>query len=152
MEIIGNNNYLIFPDGKVYSKYCKRYLKPWKGGKGYLYVDLCKDGKGKAVSIHRLIGLNYIPNPENKKCIDHINRIRTDNRIENLRWATDSENCQNRSLNKDNKSGTQNISYNKRDNVYLYKKTINKVCHVKYFKTLEEAINYKTEYESNLLE
>ena len=61
--------------------------------------------------IHRLIGLHYIPNPENKRCIDHKNRIKTDNIVENLRWATDSENSQNQGVHKDNKIGIKNLSY-----------------------------------------
>ena len=61
-------------------------------------------------------------------------------------------NCKRRVLNKNNKLGTPNICYDKSQNRYEYKKTINGERHYQYFKTLEEAINYKTEYESNLLE
>ena len=45
MEIIGYNNYLIYEDGKVQNKKTKRYLKPATHKYGYLYVDLCVDGK-----------------------------------------------------------------------------------------------------------
>ena len=145
MEIEGYNNYLIYEDGKVYNQKYKRYLKQGFHGRGYLYVSLWKDGKGKNISIHRLIGDHYIPNPENKRCIDHINRIKTDNRIENLRWATHSENNQNTGIRKDNKLGIKNISSYKYG--YRYEKIINKVVHRKSFKTLEEAVNYKKDYE-----
>lgn len=44
------------------------------------------------LSCHRVVAQIFIPNPENKKEVDHINNIRSDNRVENLRWATPSEN------------------------------------------------------------
>ena len=59
---------------------------------GYEQVVLWNNGFGRGLSIHRLVALAFIPNPDGKKEVDHINRIKTDNRIENLRWATRSEN------------------------------------------------------------
>lgn len=61
----------------------------------YYNVVLYKDRVGKSFRVHRLIAEAFIPNPENKPCIDHINTIPTDNRIENLRWATLKENANN---------------------------------------------------------
>jgi hypothetical protein len=98
--------------------------------------------------IHRLVALHYIPNPDNKPCVDHINRDRKDNRLENLRWTTYSENGQNVDKRKDNKSGHKNISYDKRYQGYRYVKNINGVIKQKYFKTLEEAIEYKKNIEN----
>lgn len=83
-----------YKDGRVYF-YKSKVLKPSKDRYGYYFVNLCKEGKRTPKSIHRLIAEAFIPNPENKRDIDHINTIRTDNRIENLRWATRSENCLN---------------------------------------------------------
>lgn len=45
--------------------------------------------------VHRAVAELFIPNPDKKLCIDHINTIRTDNRVENLRWVTQKENCNN---------------------------------------------------------
>lgn len=65
------------------------------GKRGYYVVSLNKDGVSKTFTLHRLIAKAFIPNPENKRFIDHINTIRTDNRIENLRWVTAKENANN---------------------------------------------------------
>ena len=62
---------------------------------GYKRVQLCKDGIHKLERIHRLVAMAFIPNIENKPCIDHINTDRSDNRVENLRWVTHEENCNN---------------------------------------------------------
>lgn len=64
---------------------------------GYLQY-LFSNGTGnkrKLMSIHRVVAIAFIPNPLNKPNIDHINTIRTDNRVENLRWCTQSENNRN---------------------------------------------------------
>lgn len=148
MEIVGYENYLIYPDGKVYSKKSKRYLKHTDDGNGYYRISLSKDGIVKKHRIHRLVGLHYIPNPDNKRFLDHINRDRKDNRIENLRWVTDCENQHNRGVQNNNKStGIKNIYYNKREDRYSYRKIIRGKIHKKSFKTLEEAIAYKEDYE-----
>lgn len=70
-------------------------LKSRKNKYGYLQIGLCKDGKQKTYRIHRLVAQAFIPNPENKKEIDHINTVRDDNRVENLRWSTRVENINN---------------------------------------------------------
>ena len=58
---------------------------------GYIYVSI----HSKTKSLHRLIALTFIPNPENKPFVDHINCIRDDNKLDNLRWVTVSENTRN---------------------------------------------------------
>ena len=93
MEINNYPNYLIYEDGRVWSKYNRngvngRFLKPFKLNTGYLDYRLFKDNKYKHKTVHRLIAEHYIPNPNNLPTVDHINGIRDDNRIENLRWAS----------------------------------------------------------------
>ena len=145
MEIVGYENYLIYPDGKVYNKERKRYLNPNTDIRGYKRVNLhiYKDKKICMKYIHRLVAEHYISNPENKREVDHINRITTDNRIENLRWATRTENTQNTGIYKTNKSGHKNISYVKRYNKWKYDKHYRGKLYRKIFKTKKEALCYK---------
>ena len=58
---------------------------------GYEKVSLTNNGKRKEYSVHRLVAMAFIPNLENKPTINHKNGIKTDNRIENLEWATHKE-------------------------------------------------------------
>lgn len=55
----------------------------------------------------------FIPNPYNKKCVDHINGDITNNYLENLRWATNSENMWNKRISKKNKCGIKGVMYDK---------------------------------------
>lgn len=73
----------------------QKILKNILQNNGYYGVTLRKGGKSTRKNIHRLVAEAFIPNPYNKPCIDHINTIRTDNSIENLRWCTEKENNQN---------------------------------------------------------
>lgn len=62
---------------------------------GYLQVGLWKNHKKSTKSIHRFVALTFIPNPENKPEIDHIDGNRLNNRVDNLQWVTKSENMLN---------------------------------------------------------
>lgn len=70
-------------------------LKPYLGNRGYLSVVLSKDNKTKIKMVHKLVAEAFIPNEDSKPFIDHINNIKTDNRVENLRWVTHKENMRN---------------------------------------------------------
>lgn len=61
---------------------------------GYKTVYLY-GAKNRKFLIHRLVAQAFIPNPDNKPCVDHINTITTDNSVQNLRWVTEKENANN---------------------------------------------------------
>lgn len=59
---------------------------------GYTATLFCRNSKVTQYKIHRLVGIAFMPNPENKRDINHISGVRSENRLENLEWATRSEN------------------------------------------------------------
>lgn len=63
--------------------------------RGYRTICFCINGKTKRFRVARLVAETFIPNPYNKEQVDHINTIKTDDRVENLRWVTRSENMNN---------------------------------------------------------
>lgn len=69
-----------------------RILKQKVKTNGYFYVTFSYNGVDKQFSVHRLVAQAFIENPKNKAFVNHINGIKTDNRIENLEWCTPSEN------------------------------------------------------------
>lgn len=96
-DIIGYEGlYQINRHGEIKSK--QRILKNNKQKNGYIRINLSNSGKTKKHYIHRLIGLQFIPNPENKPTIDHIDRNRQNNSLDNLRWATHAEQNNNASF------------------------------------------------------
>lgn len=81
--------------GKQYCLFKGKPIKAFPDSKGYLRTDLCKNGQRKLHLVHRLVAEAFISNPNNLPCIDHINTIKTDNRVENLRWCSYKENSNN---------------------------------------------------------
>lgn len=67
-------------------------LKPCSMESGYLRVGFCRGSVRQSFLVHRLVAIAFIPNPENKPVVNHLNGIKSDPRAENLAWATHSEN------------------------------------------------------------
>lgn len=69
-----------------------KILKPITCGKGYLMVGLCKNGSMRWAKVHRLVALLFVPNPDNKPQVNHLDGVKTNNLASNLEWATGGEN------------------------------------------------------------
>ena len=59
---------------------------------GYLIINLCCNGKYKTISVHRLVALTFLPNPDNLPCVNHKDEDKTNNRVDNLEWCTQQYN------------------------------------------------------------
>lgn len=81
--------------GKVFSCVKNKIMKLDTSRAGYHSVRLYRERKCYHPYVHRLVAQAFIPNQENKEQVDHINTIRTDNNVENLRWVTVTENINN---------------------------------------------------------
>ena len=91
-KIERNDNYSINRQGQVRNDRTGHIRKPnLNKNNQYLMVDLYKNNKSEKITIHRLVAEAFIPNPEGKLTVDHIDGVRQNNAIDNLRWATYSE-------------------------------------------------------------
>ena len=112
-SIDGYLNYQVSWWGRVTNTNTGRILKPGTSGPGYLYVILSKNGKPKIHYIHKLVAREWVSNPEEKRCVDHIDGSRTNNNWENLRCATHSENLMNKRGHKNTSSVYKGVSFDK---------------------------------------
>ena len=143
-------DYIISNYGEVYSlKYGKvRELK--HGGKKYRHVNI----GGKYPSVHELVGNHFIGNRHGEMTFDHIDRIRTNNRADNIMLATKLEQSANTGVHHNNKLGEKHISnkVNKSGNEYFHiqiirnkKLVLNRCLNKKKF-SLEDAIKLRDDF------
>lgn len=85
-------NYDVSNCGRVRNSKTGRVLKPGRHKQGYSLVWLSKAGKTKGRSVHSLVANAFIPNPENKPQVNHLDGDKSNNHIGNLEWSTGSEN------------------------------------------------------------
>jgi hypothetical protein len=151
-KIDGYDNYVISNYGEVFNTTSGKVKKPQISNRGgYYYVSLWKNNIEKKFLIHRIVALHFIENPELKPFVDHIDNIRTNNHISNLRWATNGENNFNSGVNVVNTSGHKGVHFRKDTQrwsakIYYNKKAYNLGC----FSTKEEAVKARRERAKEL--
>lgn len=89
IPVKGYETYAVDINGNIKDLRTGKLKKLYKNEQGYISIALSNENGFSNQQVHRLVGLHFIPNPDNLPEIDHINRIRDDNRVENLRWVND---------------------------------------------------------------
>ena len=122
----------------------ERILCPGKTKRGYFMTVLCKEGNRRTYHIHRLVALTFLPNPENKPTLDHINRDKEDNRLENLRWASLSE----QQINKHSPNDDTNQRHITKDGLRwrVHIQRYNQIVFRMSYATLQEAQEARVEF------
>ena len=134
-------NYEVSNFGNIKNFNTGRILKPLINSNGYYKINLCKDGKTFTKAIHKLVANAFLPNPLNKKCVDHKNNDKLDNNVENLRFASTRENNMNKKLSIKNTSGFKGVHFDKKSKKWKAGICINGTKqHLGYFEKLEDAV------------
>ncbi len=136
--IEGYDNYEVSICGQVRNKKTRRVLKVSNRGDGYLCACLMLNKKKKTHHVHRLVAVAFLENPNNYPTVDHKDRIKINNNLTNLQWASREMQNQNR----DCVLNANNICLRK-DGRYKVDIRRNNIRHQKCFKTEEEAILYR---------
>ena len=118
-EVPGYPNYQICESGRVFNTKTAKEVKMFKDKDGYLTCAFYKNFKQQIKKIHRILASVFIPNPGNLPIVDHIDRNKTNNSLENLRWVSSSMNSRNRSLSCVNTSSVKGVHIHKNQK-YIY--------------------------------
>jgi hypothetical protein len=146
-DIEGFPGYQVSSLGRVKGVFDK-ILKPQKHRNGYCMISLFKETHRRNLTIHRLVGQAFLPPTIDRFEIDHINRDKKDNRVENLRWATRSENNINKSYTSE--SGIRNIRQRTDSSWEVKIHRGGRLIHYKYCYSVEEAVKARDEFLTSL--
>lgn len=135
-------SYEVSDAGEVRNVITGLVLKAGLDRYGYCRVTLCPGRKD--MKVHRLVALHFIENPENKPYVDHIDRNKANNHVDNLRWATQSENLQNVDYHARKIDGTHHICITACQRFRVIIRGRIKVS--KNFATLEEAVAFRDQW------
>ena len=91
-DIPNYNGYQATNTGRIFSKKKNKFLVPCSNQTGYLRVCLYVNGKPTVQKVHRLVAFAFLQNDNDYKEVNHINGIKTDNRVENLEWCNHTHN------------------------------------------------------------
>lgn len=86
------DRYILFKDGRVWSNKRNRFLSAYPNDDGYLGVKLSLNGNGIWYSLHRLLATYFIPNPDGLETVNHKDKNKLNNSLDNLEWMTREEN------------------------------------------------------------
>ena len=92
-ERFKNTSYLANSEGFIYNEATDTLLQPFLNNSGYEQVDLFVNTVKQRVAVHRIIAICFVPNPENKPHVNHIDGNKRNNAASNLEWCTPSENA-----------------------------------------------------------
>lgn len=144
-----NNNYLISSFGRLkrIDNQTEVFLKCSVLNRGYKYFQLVKDGKRHNLLIHRLVAIAFIKNPEQKPNVDHIDKNRLNNNVENLRWCTQRENSFNQSIHKNSALQLHGVRFDYKNSRWEARISKN---FLGYFDSVQEAILARENAEKEL--
>jgi hypothetical protein len=126
-----------------------KILKPWDNSHGYLQVKLFKNGFAKMPKVHRLVADAFLYKLDYQDQVNHKNSIRSDNRLENLEWVSNRENCSHKTID-NNINKLPCVTYHKQRGKWRARiRHDSKQIHIGLFKTQEEAYQARLNFQLN---
>lgn len=133
--------YQVSSEGRFWSVRLQKYIKPFVKDNGYLAIGLInKYGKRVKEYVHRIVALTFIPNPNNYPDVNHIDEVKSNNRVDNLEWISHKDNCN---------YGNRNIAMAKKKSKKVYQYDLNGNF-IKEYDSVTEAAKYTGGYKSNI--
>ena len=127
-----------------------KILSPRINNKGYDFCGLYKNGVRKYFAVHRLVASLFLDEKSEKYAVNHINKIKSDNRVENLEWVSSRENCCHKFLDKNIYSKYTGVTFHKLRYKWQAQIFINgKVKYLGCFTSEEDAHNARVNFELN---